>query len=102
MTNAACPHIESVADYSKCRPARMPGMRQDGGTLGASANLSVVRRDALLRFVAQPPRERSCANAATIRSSHRRSQANAGCTASPTMHSRNTDDSYRDPGIRDP
>jgi len=37
-------------------------MRQDGSTLGASANLSVVRRDALLRFVAKPSRERSCAN----------------------------------------
>jgi len=88
----ACPHIEAVEDVKQPGRAGVQRVRGNRIAVGASTNLSKLRRPAVLRLLAQRhaskhPRSSGHPVAASPK------RANAGCTAITTMPSPNTDPS---------
>ena len=55
----ACPHIGAIADGQVATPPGVRGVRRDRCRVGASAHLPGVRRDAVLRLVAEPSRQQA-------------------------------------------
>ena len=76
--------------------ARMRGMRKDRRAVGAPAYVPDLRRHALLRLVAQPPRQQACARRGHP-SSRRPSRASGGCTASRTTRLLSTESRWARP-----
>ena len=64
MPDESCPHIAAITTIIQPTP-RVRRVREDRRAMGASADLSGVRRDALLRRFTKPARQQTRARERT-------------------------------------
>ena len=69
MTDQTCTHIRSVETVKHPKKRECGGLHQDRRLMGASADLPDVRRNAMLRLVAEPSRKQACSR--DVSSRHR-------------------------------